>query len=839
MGEWRDLHDGWVLTASGDPASSGATAVPPMVAAASVPATVPGCVHTDLLAAGLIADPYLDRNEHDLAWTGHADWRYATTFAWQPGDDHRVDLVCEGLDTVARVELNGTLVGTTQNMHRSYRFDVGAVLRPGDNELVVTFGSAQRYAEEMRDRLGDLPGPNSATPEPFNFIRKMACNFGWDWGPDPRHGRDLEADPPARLEHRPVGSRPSARVRRGRRRQGARGGRPGTASRVSPLRRSRSPPGSPARRHRSTSRPASRPRPWTSTSPTPTCGGRTATATSRSTTSTSRWPTTRGRSSTPGAAGSGSATSGSTPPRTRSVSAFTLVVNDVPIFARGANWIPDDCFPSRVDAGRYRARLQQAKDANLDLLRVWGGGLYEKDEFYEAADELGILVWQDFLFACAAYPEESPLLEEVDAEARENVARLMSHPSLVIWNGNNENIWGYFDWGWEPRIGDRTWGKGYYLDILPRAVAETDPTRPYWPGSPYSGSFDVHPNVDEHGCKHIWDVWNQRDYSGYRDYVPRFVAEFGFQGPPTWATLTRAVHDEPLAADSPGVLSHQKATDGNLKLARGLAEHFDEPATVEDWHWLTQLNQARALTYGIEHFRSHRGRCMGTVVWQLNDCWPVTSWAAVDGDARRKPLWYALRRVYDPRLLTVQPREGGLEAVAVNDGAESWTADVVIERRTFAGEVMAQWTTKFEVPGRNVGSVRVPLDVATASDAGSEVLVVTAGDRRTTWYFAADKHLAYPAPELDVEVVSAPSGGAAGSGDVTEVRVSARSFVRDLALFADRIDPDASADDMLVTLMPGETHTFRVAGLREPLTAEQVGAAPVLRCANDAVTGPG
>ncbi len=498
----------------------------------------------------------------------------------------------------------------------------------------------------------------------------------------------------------------------------------------------------------------------------------------------------------------------------------------MPVFARGANWIPDDCFPSRIDAARYRARLLQARDAHIDLLRVWGGGLYEQDEFYAAADELGILVWQDFLFACASYPEESPLAEEVEAEARENVARLMPHPSLVLWNGNNENIWGYFDWGWQAKLDDRTWGKGYYLDVLPRAVAETDPTRPYWPGSPYSGSFDIHPNDDDHGCKHIWDVWNQRDYTGYRDYVPRFVAEFGFQGPPTWATLTRAVHDEPLAADSPGVLSHQKATDGNLKLARGLEPHFDEPTSVTDWHWLTQLNQARALTYGIEHFRSHRGRCMGTVIWQLNDCWPVTSWAAVDGDARPKPLWYALRRVYDPRLLTVQPRDGALEVVAVNDGAEAWPAEVVVERRTFAGEVFAHWTTKLEVPGRDVGSVRVPVDVATTTDPTTEVLVVSAGDRRTTWYFGEDKELSYPTPEIDVNVVA--------NGDVAEVSVTARSFVRDLALFADRIDPAASVDDMLVTLMPGESHTFRITGLSRTPSVDEVRAAPVLRCANDA-----
>ncbi len=180
MGEWRDLHDGWTLTAIGDDSGP---AIPSEIAAATVPASVPGCVHTDLLDAGLIPDPYLDRNEHDLRWIGETDWRYATSFEWLPGDDDRVQLVCDGLDTVARVEVNGQLVGTTQNMHRSYRFDVGPHLRPGGNDLVVTFGSAQRYAERLRDDLGDRPGPNSATPEPFNFIRKMACNFGWDWGP--------------------------------------------------------------------------------------------------------------------------------------------------------------------------------------------------------------------------------------------------------------------------------------------------------------------------------------------------------------------------------------------------------------------------------------------------------------------------------------------------------------------------------------------------------------------------------------------------------------------------------------------------------------------------------
>jgi beta-mannosidase len=836
MGEWRDLHERWVLTVHGE-ADTRPGDVPAEVAGALVPATVPGCVHTDLLAAGLIPDPYLDRNEHALTWIGRTEWRYATTFDWQPGAGNRVDLVCDGLDTVAKVELNGALVGETRNMHRSYRFPVESLLRPGDNELVVTFSSALAHAEEVRDRLGDLPGPNSATPEPFNFIRKMACNFGWDWGPilvtagiwKPIR---LHAWSTARFGR----VRPQVTVEEGL-------GKVHVAVDVeredddatSPLVLRASAAGAQAQ---------------VDIAPGETSG----TVEFEVADPALWWPHGYGSQDLHDLDVVLDDVSGnpldrwSRPVGFRSVrldttpddvgSAFTLVVNDVPVFARGANWIPDDCFPSRIGAERYRTRLQQAREANIDLLRVWGGGLYEQEEFYRAADELGILVWQDFLFACAAYPEESPLAEEVEAEARENVARLMPHPSLVLWNGNNENIWGYFDWGWQARLDGRTWGKGYYLDLLPRVVTETDPSRPYWPGSPYSGSFDLHPNEDDHGCKHIWDVWNQRDYTGYRDYVPRFVAEFGFQGPPAWSTLTRAVSDQPLAPDSPGVLSHQKATEGNDKLARGLAPHFAEPATVEDWHWLTQLNQARALAYGIEHFRSYRGRCMGTVVWQLNDCWPVTSWAAVDGDARRKPLWYALRRVYDSRLLTVQPREtgldgiggmGGIEVVAVNDGAEPWTAEVVVERRTFTGEIFGTWTTKLEVPARDVASARVPVDVATCTDASREVLVVTAGDRRTTWYFAADKDLDYPAPDLDVEIGS--------QGDLTEVHVTARSLARDLALFADRLDAAASVDDMLVTLFPGESHTFRIAGLGRVPTVGEVSAAPVLRCANDFVAG--
>ncbi len=245
------------------------------------------------------------------------------------------------------------------------------------------------------------------------------------------------------------------------------------------------------------------------------------------------------------------------------------------------DWIPDDCFPSRITPERYRERVQQAKDANVDLLRIWGGGIYEQAAFYKACDDLGVMVWQDFCLACAAYPEEEPFRFEVEAEARDNVIRLSAHPSLVVWNGNNECIWGFHDWNWAEKLGDRTWGAGYYYDLFPRIVAELDPSRPYWPGSPSSGPAEVaeglHPNDMNYGCVHIWDVWNQRDYTGYDDYSPRFVSEFGYQGPATWATWAGTLAPEDRSATSAAMLVHQKANGGNTKLNDGIVGHLPAP----------------------------------------------------------------------------------------------------------------------------------------------------------------------------------------------------------------------------------------------------------------------
>lgn len=797
MTSYRPLHEGWTMS-GGD--------------VESVAATVPGCVHTDLLAAGVVDDPYLDENERKLAWIGRTDWEYATTFHHdrEPG---RVDLVCDGLDTVATVTLNGVELGRTANMHRSYRYDVREALRDGDNELRVRFESAYSYAEAQRDRLGDRP---NAYPEPFHFIRKMACNFGWDWGPTLVTAGIWQ----------PIGLHTwfAARLAEVRPQVTVDGGTGTVEVRV--------------RIERDTPGPV--------TVAAEIAGERVETTTEDDQAVVTVtvadpelwWPIGYGDQPrydldvTLTGAGGEPLDLWSRKVGFRSVrvdttaGAFTLVVNDVPVFVRGVNWIPDDVFANRVTRERLTTRFRQAIDANVTYLRVWGGGRYESEDFYDLADSLGLLVGQDFLFACAAYPEEEPFATELAAEARENVVRLSPHPSLVMWTGNNENIWGHEDWGWKQDLGGRTWGAGFYFDLLPRILAEEDPSRFYWPGSPWSGREDKHPNDPGYGTTHIWDVWNSDDYTKYRDYRPRFVAEFGYQAPPAYATLRRALSDEPLTHDSPGMRAHQKAADGDAKLQRGLDAHLPAPRDFDDWHYLTQLNQARALSLGIEHFRALRPHCMGTIMWQLNDCWPVTSWAAIDGDGHKKPLWYALRRSYAPRLLTVQPRDGVPVLVAVNDSTSPWTLSVTVSRRTLAGVVKAQAPLGATVAPGSATTLPIPTEVGAAGDATGEVLVAEAGDQRAWWFFAEDKDIAWPPAKFDATVTTA--------GDETHVTVTAQTILRDLTLQPDRLDPAAEPDEAGVTLLPGESATFRVRGATG-LNPAALTTRPVLRCVNDLV----
>jgi beta-mannosidase len=558
-----ELRSGWTVRAiAGDPSGR---------APGTYPAEVPGSVHTDLMAVGVIPDPYLDAGEDALRWMHDIDWRYATTVDALSSTDagDRVDLVFEGIDTIGTVRLRaGTSeveLGRTYNMHRSYRFDLSPHLSGGPLELEVDLQSATAYAEAERSRLGDRPHAN--TTAPYNFVRKMACSFGWDWGPDLRTAGLWK---PVRLERWTVarlsGVRPLVTI------DSAGAGR--IELRIDLERLDDAAPLTLVAEilgHRAET--------------TVDAGDAAATVVVEVPDAPVWWPAGYGDQPlsdltlTLSAAGEeldrwqrriGFRTVELDTSRDDVGAAFTISVNGRPLFAKGVNWIPDDHFLTRITAERIERRLDQAVAANVNLVRVWGGGIFESEEFYRACDERGLLVWQDFLLACAAYPEESPLWEEIEAEARENVARLAPHPSLALYNGGNENLWGHEDWNWQEPLEGRTWGARYAYEMFPAIVAELDPTRPYCENSPCSPGFpadQVHPNDPDHGSHHQWAVWNQIDYSAYRSEIPRFCSEFGFQAPPAWRTLMDWVHSAgggPLdeAADpknDPNFLLHQKA----------------------------------------------------------------------------------------------------------------------------------------------------------------------------------------------------------------------------------------------------------------------------------------
>jgi beta-mannosidase len=788
--------------------------VPDSIAGVVVDAEVPGSIHTDLLAAGLIPDPFADDNERLVAWIGSTDWRYRTTFDWARDQESHTDLVFHGLDTVATVTLNGSVILESRNQHRTYRVPVRPFLVEGANELVVVFEAPVTYADRASLELGYRPHVNH---HPYNAIRKMASNFGWDWGIDAAtvgiwRTVELESWSTARIS----AARPITSVSEDS----------GTLEAVVDVEFDRPAP----------------------LSIRLTVDGIVVTApvSSNRVTVTANlpeirrwWPNGYGDQplyqvlvelldagevidswtkrvgfrmitldTTPDAAG--------TP--------MTFVVNGQPVFVRGANWIPDDAFVHRVTRDRYFARVAQARDANMNLLRVWGGGIFESDDFYDACDELGILTWQDFLLACAAYSEDELMHSEMEAEARDNITRLMSHPSLALWNGGNENVQGFQEWGWKARLQGKSWGEGYHDGLFPRLVAELDPNRIYTPASPWSpGHPELPANDPTHGSMHNWELWNRADYPHYRDTAPRFVAEFGWQGPPTWSTMSTAISDNPLTPESPGMLVHQKAQDGNDKLTDGLVAHLPYPNDIDDWHWAMSLNQATAVGVAIDYLRSLSPHCMGTIVWQLNDCWPVTSWAAIDGNGRVKPLWYAMKHSYADRLVTIQPTSEGLAVVVVNDADRPWSGSLVIERRDFDGSVVTSESVEYAAGPRATTTIPVPQTLSIAGSSGREFLVASIGDRRGLWYFAEYRDSELDAPRFTATAAKTATGYA--------VTVLAESLIRDLAILADRVADDAVVSDMLVTLLPGESAVFTVESGKE-FDPDLLLQPTVLRCAN-------
>lgn len=702
--------DGWTLEPV-DPPADAPAAVHAMLGR-PIPAVVPGHVHLDLIRAGIIEHPDHGDAEASMQWIGRTDWRFRRTFDLRETlAGEAVDLVCLGLDTIAEVRLDGRHVATAASMHVPHRLRLGREVTAGRHELEVTFRGPMAWAQREQAARGHRPCNGDWGP--YNHVRTAACSFGWDWGPQVAgcgiwrpirlhawSGSRLAALRPlvvradaeeavvrvvADLEH----AGPEDRTR-------AAAAAPGTdavpSGNLALLVRVFDPDG------RLVAGGTALPSPEASGEDAAMVTGGGGTTALRPRSIHAVVPIRRPRRWWPRGMGEpdryridvtlldqdgqlpldaatcrvGLRTVALDTAPDEHGSAFTLLVNGEPVFCRGANWIPCGLFPAAVPADTVRQRVRQAADAGMNMLRVWGGGLYEQDAFYEACDAAGIMVWQDVMLACATYPEEPPYPQLIEAEVRHQVARLARHPSVVLWCGGNENVVAWRNWGWREEMDPQlTWGRRYFEQWLPRWIRETDPTRPVVPDSPWSGSVEHDPNDPDHGDRHTWDV----RVEGYRTIIPRFCSELGHQSPPMRETLERAIGPEHLVLGDPMLERRQRALGGfERQYAEPFREFLGDEAAAEAlgdfdrWHAAALELQARAMEIAADWHARQRPRCMGLLIWQLNDCWAGHSWSLIDVDGREKPAYHAVARIF--RAMELEEREQR-EARASADAAQT------------------------------------------------------------------------------------------------------------------------------------------------------------------------
>jgi beta-mannosidase len=629
-----------------------------------LPATVPGTVHQDLLAAARIPDPFLGLNENEVQWVGEVDWLYKCAFEL-PADFEDADeivLCLDGLDTFATIWLNEMEILTSDNMFVPQRIRVASLLHPGSNELRILFTSAWRRGKELERQYGERFVWNGDASRVY--VRKAQYHYGWDWGPTLLTAGIWK---PIRLEaysariadlHCPVIVADDLQ----------------SATLPVQVMLETSNAFSDLMAHLKIYAPAGE---IVADAQIPVTDTRLQ-HTFRLTSPQLWWPNGYGeqplyRLEITLQRGTEELDRQETRLGLRRLqlvqhaledeagSSFFFEVNNTPVFCGGANWIPADSFTPRVTSERYRAWVQLAASAHMTMLRVWGGGIYEDEAFYTACDELGLLVWQDFMFGCGLYPAHEAFQESVRAEAEEAVRRLRHHPSLVIWAGNNE------DYGvaksrhvYDPAFeGDFTQtafpARAIYEQLLPDICAQLDPTRPYWRGSPYGGADGGDDRTI--GDQHIWSIWHGAvPYQDYPRFAGRFVSEFGMEAFPVMETIASFASPSEFYPQSRTLDFHNKDAGGPRRIAPYLIENVRIVADLEGYIYLTQFVQSEALTAAYRGWRrrwSGPGReyTAGALVWQLNDCWPVTSWAIVDYYQRPKPAYYSIRRELAPLVV--------------------------------------------------------------------------------------------------------------------------------------------------------------------------------------------
>jgi beta-mannosidase len=783
-------------------------------------ATVPGVVQTDLLANKLIPDPFYQTNEAGLQWIGLTDWEYESHF---DVDRARVarehsEIVFEGLDTFAEVYLNDIRVLDANNMFRTWRVEITKQLRAGDNVLRIVFRSP---VMKLLPELEKLPyhllsvntaqtGAERAIPtDPYT--RKAPYHYGWDWGPrfvtegihrpvrlvswDGVHIRDVHIDQ-QRITKEEAKLAVEVEIESSTKQQAEirvdyESGKASIKQQLDPgMNRVMIPVrithpklwyplgyGAQARYKFTVIAKAGK------------ADDTVAKQTGLRSIELRRQPDQWGKS-------------------------FEFIINGIPVFAKGVNVIPFDSFLPRVTPESHRKTLAAAAAAHMNMVRQWGGGAYESDDFYDICDELGIMVWQEFMFGGAMVPGDAAFQENVREEAIDNVKRLRDHPSVVLWCGNNEMETGWRNWGdrqyfknsIKPDDREKVWQDYVVLfrDVLKSVITAYSPQTPYWPSSP-SANFEAPPDNPKDGDMHYWAVWHALEpIQEYTKQTPRFMSEFGFQSFPELATISTFAKPEEFDIGSPTMRAHQKNTGGNERILTYMLREYREPKDFASFVYLSQVQQAEAIKTGAEHFRRLRPRTMGAMYWQLNDCWPVASWSSIDYSGRWKALQYYAVRFFDDVLVSAFRHDGKVEVFGVNDRLTPLRASLRRRVLDFNGKVLATSASDVDLPAQSstLLSTNTDAELLAGADPSQTFAVyeLTADGKvlsRNLVFFREMRNVRLPAAAIEPRWSSA-----------NEVALSSPVLARHVALTFG--DLDVHASDNYFDLLPGESVTVRL-----------------------------
>ena len=746
-------------------------------------ATVPGCIHSDLLSNKVITDPYYRINEKDVQWIDKKDWIYKTEFTVQDYilSRQNIYLTFKGLDTYARVYLNDILIIEANNMFREWSIECKNILKKdGVNTLVVEFESPINKTIPLYDTLSfHYPAPNDQSvlggigeKKVSVFSRKAAYQFGWDWGPRLITSGIwrpimIEAYDNMRITDLSFSTKSIK-------------GDTATLSALVQVQTNQTIEASVDFYIQNTKIASTKqifekgistkfcnlliksPKLWWCNGlgepnlynikcvvskgdlildeKTQRMGIRTIELVHK--------PDSIGKS-------------------------FYFKLNGIPVFMKGANYIPLDNFPSRVTKERYTSAIQSAVDANMNMLRVWGGGIYEDDIFYNLCDEKGILLWQDFMFACSLYPGDGEFVESVKHEVSDNVKRLRNHPSIALWCGNNEINTAWNDWGWKstfekesPELAKKLWNdyKTLFQHVIPDELHKNDSSLSYWSSSPMA-SIDQKAGSCSSGDMHFWDVWHLgKPFEEYNKTVGRFMSEYGFQSFPDINTVDTYTTPKDWNIESEVMTAHQRHPKGNELIKTYLDYSYKKPKDFQNFLYVGQVLQAEGIKMAIEAHRRAKPRCMGTLYWQLNDCWPVASWSSTDYYGRWKALHYFVKKAYSPILISQTITDTKANVTIVSDLLTNKSLQIECKIIDFDGTILWKQNKNIMIAANatanftfDIGSV-INLD----SIKAKTMLIVSALDDKSIYpsiaYFKAIKVLALPNPTITKTLVAKDGG---------------------------------------------------------------------------------